>query len=935
MKKAFCLLLVFLFFKEVVTAQSWRRVGGWGNQLTGIVWVNEEVGYISGNQVILKSIDGGLSWTEQEAPTKNRMLAVDFVNETLGLMVGENGQVYRTTNGGSSWQLVNIGTSVRLNKVKFLTASRAYIIGEGGETYRSTNGGQSWARQNIGTNADLHGLYFANADTGYVAAANGQVIRTFNGGNNWSSSNTGQNMTLNDVYFVNGNTGYVVGNQGTILKTVNAGNNWERINSGTERNLLSVAFNRSNTNLGVITGENATLMRTTNAGLTFDGININNTESYVDAAFRTNSNLVFGVGTNGFLISSTNSGQSWSLRLSGREIDYTGTQFRTATLGYIIGPNGRVFSTNNGGNTLVDRSRPLSITFNGLFFTTNAFGYIAGDNGNILRTTNSGGNWTSLNPGTNQNINGLFFFNNNLGYAVGNAGFLTKTENAGVNWEVINIGNTSFNFRSIAFFDQESGLLTGSGGFVARMENDSWSRIASGTNENLNALAILDETSAIAIGNRGTIIKTSDKGASWSRINTSFNQNLNDVEFLDESVGFIAGERGLIIQTKDGGETWERLVTSTFQDFTGISFGTLSNGFAVGEKGSLFNYDCQVPETPTVIFGENNICLSQQVYTVQEALELDTEFEWRVDGGSILEGQGTSRIVVEWDVPGRNAVLVRGRNFCGNGGTTGLEVLVSTEPRDIPEIEGEGAVCLESFMEYSVPDVPGTTFIWEVDGGLITEGQGTNSIVVRWINVNQQNVRVTPSNPCGNGEVSLKEIMVQTPPQLPSVIEGPDMVGLTEEVYTVTNVADVNYQWRISGQGGRILDGQGSNSIRVQWEREGDFTITVTPENGCDQGEAQTLAVNVNLITSIIERPIEQASVSVYPNPSSGDFHLSIKGIHGVRKISVYNALGQTLNEISPSEGVEQFKFENMPKGLHTISIQTREQEIFKKILVK
>ncbi|TVP51735.1 MAG: T9SS C-terminal target domain-containing protein [Mongoliibacter sp.] len=935
MKKAFCVLFVFLFFQEIIHAQSWRRVGGWGNALTGITWVNEEVGYISGNQVILKTIDGGLSWTEQEAPTKNRMLGLDFANENLGLMVGEQGQVYRTTNGGANWQLVNVNSTVRLKKVKFLTATRAYIVGDNGETYRSTNGGQSWARQNIGTTADLNSLFFANSDTGYVAAENGRIFRTFNGGNNWSISNTGQNRGLNDIYFVDGKTGYSVGNAGTILKTVDAGNNWERINSGTERNLLAVAFNRTNTNLGTITGENATLMRTTNAGLTFDGININNAETYVDASFRTTSNLVFAVGSNGFLISSTNSGQSWSLRLSGREIDFTGTQFRTATLGYIIGPNGRVFSTNNGGNTLVDRSRPLSITFNDLFFTTNAFGYIAGENGNILRTTNSGGNWTSLNPGTNDNINGLFFFNNNLGYAVGNEGFLAKTENAGVNWEKIEIGNSSFNFRSIAFFDQESGIVTGSGGFVAVLENGEWKRVSSGTNQNLNGLAILDEETAIAIGNNGTIIKTENKGNSWTSINTSFNQNLNALEFLDESVGFIAGERGLIIQTKDGGENWTRLVTSTFQDLTGISFGTLSNGFAVGEKGSLFNYDCQVPETPTVIFGENDICLSQQVYTVQEAVDLDTEFEWRVDGGTILEGQGTARIVVEWAIPGRNAVLVRGRNFCGNGGTTGLEVLVSTEPRMISEIEGEGAVCLESFMEYSVDDIPGTNFIWEVSGGLITEGQGSNSIVVRWININEQTVRVTPSNPCGNGEAFTKDILVQTPPQLPSVIEGPEMAGLTVEEYSVTNVADVNYQWRISGQGGRILDGQGTNSITVQWENEGDFTISVTPENGCDEGDTRTLSVNVNLITSIIERPFETESVSVYPNPSSGDFNLKLRGVSGIRKISIYNALGQTLNEVVPGDGEFEFKFDNMPKGLHTISIQTRDKEIFRKILVK
>jgi photosystem II stability/assembly factor-like uncharacterized protein len=159
----------------------------------------------------------------------------------------------------------------------------------------------------------------------------------------------------------------------------------------------------------VILGENATILRTVNAGTTIDGININNTQNYLSVSFRRASNVVFAVGENGFVIFSNNSGGSWGVRLSGRDKDYMGTQFRTANLGYIIGAEGLVLSTSNGGNTLVDRSRPLSVTFNDLAFTTNAFGYIAGDEGILLRTTNSGGNWTSLTPGTTESINGFIF----------------------------------------------------------------------------------------------------------------------------------------------------------------------------------------------------------------------------------------------------------------------------------------------------------------------------------------------------------------------------------------------------------------------------------------------------------------------------------------------------------------------------------------------
>ncbi|MDX5478193.1 MAG: T9SS type A sorting domain-containing protein, partial [Cyclobacteriaceae bacterium] len=302
-------------------------------------------------------------------------------------------------------------------------------------------------------------------------------------------------------------------------------------------------------------------------------------------------------------------------------------------------------------------------------------------------------------------------------------------------------------------------------------------------------------------------------------------------------------------------------------------------------------------------------------------------------GGRIIDGQGTNRIVVEWDVPGRNAVLVRAKNFCGNSGTAGLEVLVSTQPNAPLEINGEGVVCQNTAEEYFVTDNPGTIYVWEVSGGTITEGQGTSRVVVNWTATNNQSIKVTPNNPCGQGPTFTKEISVQTPPQKPSDISGPAMVGFTEEEYQVNNVPEVNFQWNISEQGGRILSGQGTNRIRVIWEKEGDYKITVTPMNGCNEGESSELSVNVNIITSIEEE--RGQSIVVYPNPSDGNFTLSISGISTIQQIRVINAMGQTVNQVFPEIGMFDFHFRRLPKGLYTVIIRSREKEYHKKVVVK
>lgn len=929
------IFILTMCYTHTSAQQAWKRLGGWGNSFTGIAWVNDEIGFIAGPQIILKTVDGGLSWFEQEPPTKTQMLGVDFFDENLGLIVGENGEIYRTVNGGNQWSLIRIPSNVRLTKVSFLNQNRVYAVGDNGDVYRSTNGGLSWARQNIGINVDLKSLFFFNQDTGYIAASNGQILRTFNGGNNWSVQATGQTDAINDLHFVSSSTGYAVGNRGLVLKTIDAGQQWVRINSGTERDLLSVSFSRLNTNQGVFTGRNATLIRTVNGGLTLDGINVNNAETYVDAKFRGNTSVVFAVGTNGFVLSSINAGNSWTLRLSGRDVDYSGVKFRTDNLGYLIGSNGRFFVTTNGGNTLVDRSRPLSVTFKGIDFPSNNFGYISGDEGTVLRTSNSGSNWTSLNLGTSRSINGLFFYTNAIGYAVGNGGYIVRTVDSGVSWQKMSESNTTVDLVGFGGFGMQIGIVIGKDGYVGRsVDFSDWEKVNVSTSENLNAIKILDEKTGIIVGDKGTILKTVDEGKSWEKITISFTQNLTGIDFLDEQVGFISGERGLILRTRDSGETWDRMETGTFQNFTGISFGNLSKGYAVGEKGTFFDYACQVPATPTVIFGEDRICLSQQVYTIQETAGIDEEFEWRIDGGTIREGQGTNRIVVQWDTPGRNAVLVRAKNDCGNGATRGLEVVVSTTPQSVPEIRGEGAVCVNTSTVYELDDFAGTAYIWTVTGGVIREGQGTNRVIIDWTSLNQQSITVTPENPCGRGQTFSKSIQVQQPPPQPSAITGPTIAAFTEEVYEVQSIPNVNFQWSVSSGGGRVVSGQGTARATIRWEREGTFQVTVTPMNQCEMGLSRSYEVVVNLITSL---PKEQQLVEpkVYPNPSQGAVNVDLTGITDVRRISVVNALGQITREYILTEGETFVRVESLPKGFYNIIIQRREETYSKKLIVR
>jgi hypothetical protein len=351
-----------------------------------------------------------------------------------------------------------------------------------------------------------------------------------------------------------------------------------------------------------------------------------------------------------------------------------------------------------------------------------------------------------------------------------------------------------------------------------------------------------------------------------------------------------------------------------------------------GKTGSSISTPVRFPERSPPFSGRMTSALSQQIYTIQDLEEEGTTYEWRVDGGNILEGQGTPRVVVRWDQSGRNAIMVRGQNNCGNGATIAMEVVVSEQPVQTSIIQGEGVVCVNTLEDYYVDSIPGTEYYWQATGGVVRGGQGTANITIEWTNISEHALSVSTSNPCGEGPTTSKVIRVITLPDQPSSIQGPERVGIQEAEYEVTGQQDINYQWD-AGEGGQIISGQGTNKIMVNWQHEGDHQLQVTPMNACNQGQSRVITVNVNLITSL-EDQNRQASISIFPNPSHGDFHLTAQGVSDLQEILIYNAIGQIIRKIMPVTGQFVYEIKNLPRGIHLVVLRTRNREYRQRILI-
>ncbi len=171
--------------------------------------------------------------------------------------------------------------------------------------------------------------------------------------------------------------------------------------------------------------------------------------------------------------------------------------------------------------------------------------------------------------------------------------------------------------------------------------------------------------------------------------------------------------------------------------------------------------------------------------------------------------------------------------------------------------------CEGASESYSVTNETDVKYVWSIpDGWIILEGQFTSNITVTVGNL-PGNIRVTPSNDCGNGPERTLSVISKIVPEQPSAINGNanPCQGISK-VYSVPDIHDVTYTWDIPS-GWILTSGQNTNSITVT-TGAGSGTISVTPSNECGEGITQTLSVSSQFL------PDQPSFISGVINPCQG-----------------------------------------------------------------
>jgi len=172
-----------------------------GNNLTDVCFLDgSNVCAVGANGTVLRSFDSGATWAAMPSNTSSHLTEVRFVNRDTGLAYGRE-VILRTVDGGLSWSdraITGIPDSCLIFDICFQNGDTGWAVGvsnsawETGIILRTEDAGASWTEERLGAGTYAESVDFITSSIGAILMADWTVDATWlrvtrDAGRTWDS----------------------------------------------------------------------------------------------------------------------------------------------------------------------------------------------------------------------------------------------------------------------------------------------------------------------------------------------------------------------------------------------------------------------------------------------------------------------------------------------------------------------------------------------------------------------------------------------------------------------------------------------------------------------------------------------------------------------------------------------------------------------------